>query len=1333
MESLFRNFKLDNLDDDWIRSVWDAEFMMYDKLPDEYAEYLESDDARLLLHESYLGLKAWIATNERKQEESETEFSWQTLMIQNINIRGLLATLGYIMKCGQRADTDEASRQACLKATSLYLVLLAVPGSNAFGIYHPNLYRKAIETLKLSEHFFPADVKNNREMDATSNSNDDEFSEPCVLPHAEKLKLTQGLNTIISDLITMLKSFRFKEHAESLNITIRILLDVTRLKMHVKFQDNYKITALSQSAFAALRELCSNNHGTVKWTIMLIVQCTMSDLFHNTNAQPKSITIFHEAIIYFLKGLLEIHERETTHGIVILIHQLMVKCPERLEGRQKQAAVLIKLLNICNETVFATVFQDLILFSYNGKISYRLFAQEIIGRLLTESPLSSEDLSADTKAKTRRVLLAVVSSRCMDRSPLVRGKAMTTLAAFSDCGSEADKGILKNIFAVSASDKKFPGLNELKGAMHADADPLPGSSTLIAMLLERVNDERALVRRSALKILRNLSIMFPSLVSKTTHVMSDRCRDLTLTVRQFAVHVFSELLEQFPHDSSLLDEWIQAVVPQIYDIEAKVQEKVLECLQSVVLNRITSASSYVSDAANSLPWRVLNKLSSMRMRKHLSKACSLWVKNGVVGSSLISRLQSHIGTDNTVGAWILLAAVAQNMKIPNISKYIADYKEVIQKNDFHASLVLDVLRHTWSVLDRGCLEDLHRHLYERVRRFEINFNLISVCLDILSGVLRHLHGEESGRLIESNMTELMRLSEAEIRDLLEDEDGAQHAFKTRAIFTLGHASLLCTSRVSSSTLRTLERLLLQRDALPITREMRDLQAAAVILLCQQALRDREIAQEVTPIFGSLMRRETNPDSPAEIAVKVNAAKALADICVRFTALVEPYLPDMCVSMKDSNPAVREAIIVIFIQLLLEDFIKLKGPFFFHILTMLSDANAMIRELTIFLVEERLLAKNKTLISQQFLESIYHYNNYQSRNAFCGHRMHERERMLLTLPGRANQAKRNVIYEFMLEHLDAPARFQLLVKLTKYILREMCIGDSIDVTTDEGACVLRDTMFIIGNSRLQLSSFSERHKDDTSELDETTPPPPSGAHSNNAANAVVAAMKKHNSDHLLPMLITLKKKLAALKSPLEDDVESQLFKTYSECDKDHLFNLFNEYPELEKEMDSYQRRQKDKSISENDDGVVSSPVRNQDSLLHLCNRKTPRILLRRLSSSMISHYKNDGSVPSDKPDSSESITAFHDASPSEHLERMLQTPPPEPNFSASGKISQVPLRRLSRESPSAHPERVPPISTRVFNPDDASARSARSMKRPSSEREVSPDIPRKVSRSSVSRC
>ncbi|KAG5323912.1 CNDD3 protein, partial [Acromyrmex heyeri] len=1257
MKSLrvFHNFKLDILGESWIKSVWDTEFVVYDEPSDECLEYLESDDVKRLLHESRVELKAWLVANEHETPE----FSWQALMMLNINMRGLLAMLGYIMKTGQQ-ETDKDSRQACLEATSLYLMFLTIPGSNAFRVYHPNLYQRAIETLKMSESLFSS--VRNKGVNTTNSNIDDELSFCSSLLHSERSRLTRGLDRIISDLITMLKSFRFKEHAESLDVTIRILLNITRQEMYIKSHDNSGITSLSQNAFAALQELCSSNHGTVGLTITLIAQYMLPDLlFHHVNTQPKSITIVHEAAIYFLKNLLTIHEQETMQGIVTLIHQLMVNCPERLEGRQKQAAVVIKLLNICNEVMVLGIFRDIVLFSYNSKISCRLFAQEIVGKLLTESSLLNNNLNKNVKMKIRTISIAIVLSRCIDRSALVRGRAMATLASFSDCNDDADKAIFKNIFEASASSNKtFPMLDDLKEALLEDVDLLPGSTALIAMLLDRINDERALVRRSALKISRNLSIMFPSLVSKMMHVISDRCRDSTLTVRQFAVHILSEILQEFPHNSSLLDEWIQAVVPQIYDIEAKVQEKVLECLGNVLINRMTSATKYIPNAANSLPWKILDRLSNLRMRKHLSKACSLWVKNGVITKSMISNLQSHIGTDNTIGAWILLAALAENMKIPNIDKYIVDYKEVIRKNDFHASLVLHVLRHTWSILNHDYLEDLYQHLYKCIYHFEINFNLISICLDILNGILRYLHVDQSSHVIESDMVELMKLSEMEIQDLLkENRSCTQDTVKIRAVFTLSHASLFCTNKISSSTLRIFERLLLQWESLPdMVKEIKDLQASAVVLLCQQALRDREVAKKVTPILGNVMRQETNSNSLIKTSVKINAAKALADICVRFTALVEPYLPDLCISMKDPNPAVREAIVVIFIELLLEDFIKMKGPFFFHILTMLSDTNSMIRELTTFLVEERLLMKNKTLISQQFLESIYHYNNCRSRKAYCGHRMLEQEMKVLTLPGRANQEKRNVIYEFMLEHLDMSAKSELVVKLTKYILRELCDENSIDVTTEEGACVLRDAVFILNNNRLQLSP-GERHKDDT-ELDETSSTPSSTP--NNALNVIITALKKHNLDILLPTLITLKKKLVNLKSSLEEDVDRLLFKIYSEYEKEQLVDLLDEYPELEKEMDRYQRRLKDKINSENDDGKSSSlSISSKDSLADI-RKRIPRVLLQRIS-------------PSTHTSGNELITS------PVHLERLLlQTPPPEPSFSTSTPILTQSPKSYSSDFP-----------------------------------------------------
>lgn len=1171
MESLsvLCNFKLDTLDEAWITSVWDADFSTYEELPDAYLEYLESNS---VLRTSNKNLKTWIMEN-RERQPDESEFSWQKLIMLDINVQGLLAVLDYIMKTGQRIGIDEVSRQACFEATSLYLMLLAVPGSTVFHVYHPNLYERMIDTLRMSENIFSSKKDSNKETDASCN-NDDDRSDHCVLSYFEKISIVEGTTDIISDLITMLESFQLREHIESLKTTVHTLLDITRLEIHTKLHNNDRkfdsvISALCKIAYTALGKLCNDNHGSITPTTMLIAQYMLPYLLvHHTNGyQAKAMIVVQESAVCFLKTLLKDNRKKATQAVVTLMHQLMVSCPERVESRQKQAVIVIKLLNICNEDVTLKVLKDIILFSFNCKISYRLFAQEIVGKFLTESALSCDHISKDTWMKMRRILVAVVLSRCADRSPLVRGKAMATFASFSDCAENTDRDIFEDMFKVVNANKQLLTFDDLMKALKENNDPLPGSNALIAMLREKVNDERALVRRNCLKILQNLTVIFPSLVDCTIHLITERCKDSTLTVRQFAVQVLSDILQQYPHEPKLLHEWVQAVLPQIYDVENKVQEKVLDCLQDVLINRITYALMYNPNDTNSLAWRLLDKLSNMRMRKHLSKACNLWVKNGVITKLMISNLQSHVGTDNNIGAWILLAALAENMKIPKIELYIANYEDIICKNDFHASLVLHVIRHTYSYLDCNFLEGLHQYLYKRICHFEIKFNLISVCLDIVSNILRHLH---CGKAVERYMTKLIKLSETELQDMLKnDASDTQDTLKMRAIFTLGHASLLCTDKISPSSLRILQKLLLDPESLPqAMRAVKGLQTSAVVLLCQQALRDRDIAKKVTPMFGELIRQET--DSSEGIAVKVNAAKALADICIRFTALVEPYLPDMCLSTKDPNPAVREAILVILIQLLLEDFIKMKRPFFFHILTMLSDPNSMIRELTVFLVEERLLKKNKKLILQQFLESIYYYNNYHRQSTFCSNRMDDRKKILLTLPGKKNQEKRNVIYKFMLDHLDSAAKFKLIVKLTKYILCEVCDGKSIDVKKEEGACVLRDTLFIMSNERLHLSN-ADKQTDDSLELDETTnPSQPSTSTNNNAMTIILTELKKHHLDSLLPTLIRLREKLNVLKSPLKSSVERLLYKTCLNYNKEQLLNLLNEYPELETDIDGYHR-------------------------------------------------------------------------------------------------------------------------------------------------------------------
>nr|XP_003708229.2 PREDICTED: condensin-2 complex subunit D3-like isoform X1 [Megachile rotundata] len=1299
MESLkiFDNFKISDLDEDWIQSIWNGEFMIFNEPPDEYLMFIESEDMRLLLHKCYIIVKAWLLERtDHNDPESCFETSWNTLIIMDVKVRAILAVLGYIIKNGQSKEADENSRQSSLYAINLYFIFLAVPGSNAFNVFHPNLYQHAIETIKIhSEQLQPVTKKRRKSMNLDDLVVTDELmNENYVLSHDEKEILMKDLNTIVSTFIIMIRSFWFKDHIRSLDITIHGLVEVTKieddsmLSQHIRYRDD-TVVSLSQNAYVALCELCSNKHGPIDVTITFIAKYILPRfLCNHMDVQMKVFTNIRENTIHFLKNLLCRYEKDATSAILTLIQHLMLNCPDRLEARQRQVGILVKLLGICKHDLIVKVFRNVILLSHHSKIPFRLFAQELIGKLLIESFLINCNLMDNLKIKAKRILFATVLSRCMDCSSMVRGKAIAIIAEFTESDSEIDKAMFQAIFNESDPNKKFVTFQELKNALSENVDLLPGSNVLIKMLMERIEDERAMIRRSTLQIMKNLILMFPNLIKEVVSVISRRCRDPALLVRRFAVQVLSQLLQQFPDNSQLLHEWVQTVLPQIFDIEIKVQEKVLEYLQELLLNKIKDVSTSADTDTNSLPWKILNTLANMKMRKHLSKACNMWVKNGgIITNSVVKNIQSHIGTSNNIGAWVFLVALAENTKLPNMNKYISNYKEILEYNNFCTSLVLQVLRYSWKSLDHEVLEHLHVYMYKCLQQFKINYGLISICLDIIYNIILYLNPDKGNNLLELYMQNLMKISETEIAKIFKNESEIVDTVPNylKAMFTLGNATLLCTSKISPSTLRILQGMLLEWEALPeAIKEINELQPSAVVILGQQAVRDREVAKEIVPIFGRLMRQETNLDSVIHIAMKINTAKALADICIRFTALVEPYLSDMCVSMKDSSPQVREAIMVIFIQLLLEDYIKIKGPFFFHILTMLSDSDSMIRELTNFLIEERLLTKNKTLISQQFLQSIYHYNNYRSQHKVYDLKMREKERKALTLPGKKNEEKRKIIYDFMLDHLDPPGKIKLLVKITSQILGGTCV-DSINVKKEEGVGVLKDALYVIGNKRLRPSSFNKHSDDDQQESEETiaqtvTP-------TTNAMAVIIEGIKKHGLEVLLPVLIKLRIKLSVSKSTLENEVKKLLVKTYSEYNKDQLSNILSEYPNLEKEIEQFKKQLEDVNSNDEDSNEegTSLPETNKRIISEknsdlTAYKLSPTIVIERVSDSQLSNWKRALVNPSSRTTPVNGWDSIPLASPSELLGSPTQpgpstsTPKSFKYLDSNGHVTKA--RRLS---------------------------------------------------------
>lgn len=106
--------------------------------------------------------------------------------------------------------------------------------------------------------------------------------------------------------------------------------------------------------------------------------------------------------------------------------------------------------------------------------------------------------------------------------------------------------------------------------------------------------------------------------------------------------------------------------------------------------------------------------------------------------------------------------------------------------------------------------------------------------------------------------------------------------------------------------------------------------------------------------------------------------ALTDMCVRYANLVDPLIPQITACLKDQSLMVRRTTLITLIHLLQEDYLKMsgRGAFFFRIIQTLNDESDEISHLTTFYVQQRLLKRKPKIMYQNFIESLFHFNEYE---------------------------------------------------------------------------------------------------------------------------------------------------------------------------------------------------------------------------------------------------------------------------------------------------------------------------------------------------------------------
>jgi condensin-2 complex subunit D3 len=200
----------------------------------------------------------------------------------------------------------------------------------------------------------------------------------------------------------------------------------------------------------------------------------------------------------------------------------------------------------------------------------------------------------------------------------------------------------------------------------------------------------------------------------------------------------------------------------------------------------------------------------------------------------------------------------------------------------------------------------------------------------------------------------------------------------------------------------------------------------VTLLTRFAIRDYELAASLSPFLGKLLCQKI------PITIIENVMLSLNNLCKKHTATVEPIMKDIVYQLKSPNDEIRICALENLYDLILQDYIKLRGQVLLHILASLVDKNENVTLKATALILNYAYDKNQNLLHTCFIESVFVLNGYFQFEDFGVFPASELDNKSTILMGEHKRDYRYELYDFFCKNIHEMNEVHLLM-LFKYVL------------------------------------------------------------------------------------------------------------------------------------------------------------------------------------------------------------------------------------------------------------------------------------------------------------
>ncbi|KAG1703671.1 Condensin-2 complex subunit D3 [Nymphon striatum] len=1293
--STFLKFRTTELNDEWVKNVWNCHFTDLDEDAEEVISDFDEFEWEKLINDACNICRMWsdkrqqkdVQGNEHAREEDEGENSgfWLILVENDIKFKNLLALIAFLICRGQNNTSSCKDRLISLFASTLYVNILCIPGSSAFKLFNSMLFQTAIKSLKIPQkiasrtrkraHQDKNNMKGNKKPKKRNqpqqarepvenieiDENENLFKETSdfeALTHEEIENIVVGLNNFMNELIYCLKNFSMRECQQTIEHLIQHLAGLTELELCVDIPSSLIISQrhcienLVPLAYKALSVICDSFHGDLLFIAKTIMKVLLPNLLMTggssgvvmSNAIPRSVIVMKDRTVSFIFSVIERADNCGQEALKILIQHICTKVTDKSEYRTKVAQVVATLLTVLKPQMYEKLGRWLQKYVHNSKVAYRMFGLELMGYMLNNKSGDNQENSHDSQHLSKEALLCTMLQRCSDKSASVRAKALTMLAMCSLSTEPSLRKAMMKIFSTAlqpdetivntTKQRQSSAINitgyfiyEEKNKSHflfsdnedetvfqlqsinfpKSSVSYPDAKETLVMLRKRTEDEKVAVRKAAIQVMENIICLdVNNLEEINIEILKDHCMDPALLVRKQALQSITALLLLYPTNYILQKHWIDGVLPLVFDKETSVQQKCYELLEELLLNPICGSKKTECSELLETAWKILGMISTSHNQdnqRYLQKACQEWAKNGRINTQIISAIKKEISAQNDAAVWFLLSSFASNIDIKDPCFIVQHWRKCCESNKSEEGLTVQRLIQVIGAVTSRIKHDdkiaIIDDLKQQLSSFSSPPELIAVMLSSFTKLCKSLKEKEdnSDDLSHQFFTELLKASDVFLSKIIlqsniieEDEE-----LIVRHLFTLGEVAQFCPERIPRRVSLLIQSLITtpcitgpapEKYGLPLSQMSQPSQqpfsqlhgslfkprirAHAFITLGKLCLQNEDIAKKSV----AAMARELA--ETADTTIRNNIVVILSDLCVRYTILVDPYMPNVTACLKDPSELVRRQTLILLIKLLQEDYIKWKGIMFYQLLTVLVDENLQMRNFAEYCFIALLLPKQPLMMYHHFVEAIFHFNGYKDHESYNKFKISDKEAQLFNMSGSENQQKRLLLYRFMLESMSDEHKFFLTQKICQDILN--AVSDSTLLLNEKGQAILHDAFSILYSDEIKLSSLKVSTQEQVDDADMAAVLVATAK-----KTLITQVVKKNVIENIVPIVIALKHKLEQQKSSLLRELMlylKELMKDYRHEVKD----IMSADKQLAKEIEyDLQRFEKEQEAEKNGHG------------------------------------------------------------------------------------------------------------------------------------------------------